>query len=147
MGAAAGDYDNDGFADLVGQVKGTGNRFSTGTGMKPLPTLRRKPCCWGTVPGLGKAWGVTAGWFDYNNSSTAGLLDLFVVNYLDYNVKTASLCHVEAAPTNCLPNDFHGTPNILYRNNGDGTFTDVSEPSHISRYVGKGMGVAFGGLR
>src|SRR6185312_13230208 len=43
----------------------------------------------------------------------------------------------------CSPNDFSGTPNILYRNNGDGTFTDVSQQSHIAQYVGKGMGLAF----
>jgi hypothetical protein len=46
-------------------------------------------------------------------------------------------------PTYCSPNDFQGAPNILYRNNGDGTFTDVSTSSHIGQYVGKGMGVAF----
>jgi hypothetical protein len=43
----------------------------------------------------------------------------------------------------CSPHEYRGTPNILYRNNGDGTFTDVSEPSHIARYIGKGMGLAF----
>ena len=47
-------------------------------------------------------------------------------------------------PDYCPPVEFQGMPNILYRNNGDGTFTDVSELSHISSYVGKGMGVAFG---
>jgi hypothetical protein len=50
---------------------------------------------------------------------------------------------VQKLPTYCSPNDFQGAPNILYRNNGDGTFTDVSASSHIGQYVGKGMGVAF----
>lgn len=83
---------------------------------------------------------MTAGWFDYNND---GLLDLLVINYLDYDIKTASLCRVRGIPNYCSPNGFRGTPNILYRNNGDGTFTDASRQSHISQYIGKGMGVAF----
>ena len=66
-----------------------------------------------------------------------------MVNYLDYDVKTAAICSTRKIQTYCSPNDFKGLPNILYRNNGDGTFTDVSEESHIGRYTGKGMGVAF----
>ncbi len=139
MGVAAGDYDNDGFVDLY--IAGVNrNQLFHNNGNGTFTDVTAQAGVTGTVPGLGKAWAVTAGWFDYNND---GLLDLLVVNYLDYDIKTAALCHVEAVPTYCSPNDFHGTPNILYRNNGDGTFTDVSEPSHISRYVGKGMGVAF----
>ena len=68
---------------------------------------------------------------------------MLVVNYLNYDLKTAAACSVGKLPTYCSPNDFQGTPNILYRNNGDGTFTDVSAASHIGQYVGKGMGVAF----
>jgi hypothetical protein len=90
----------------------------------------------GVIPGFGKPWAITAGWFDYNND---GLLDLFVVNYLDYDIKTAPLCDNGKLPAYCSPNNFQGTPNILYRNNGNGTFTDVSKQSHISQYVGKGM--------
>jgi hypothetical protein len=139
MGVAAGDYDNDGSVDLY--IAGVNrNQLLHNNGDGTFTDVTAKAGVNGTVPGLGKAWAVTAGWLDYNND---GLLDLFVVNYLDYNIKTANHCHVEAVATYCSPNDFQGTPNILYRNNGDGTFTDVSEASHISRYVGKGMGVAF----
>lgn len=139
MGVAAGDYDNDGYVDLY--VTGFNqNQLFHNNGDGTFTDVTAKAGVAGIVPGMGKAWAVAAGWFDYNND---GLLDLLVINYLDYNVKTASLCSVQKLPTYCSPNDFQGTPNILYRNNGDGTFTDVSVSSHIGQYVGKGMGVAF----
>ena len=83
---------------------------------------------------------MTAGWLDYNND---GKLDLFVVNYLDYDLKTAASCSVHKITTYCSPDDFKALPNILYKNNGDGTFTDVSVSSHVANYPNKGMGVAF----
>jgi hypothetical protein len=139
MGVAAGDYDNDGFVDLY--VTGVNrNQLFHNNGDGTFTDLTEKAGVGGVVPKLGKAWSVAAGWFDYNND---GLLDLFVVNYLNYSVKTATHCVQQGLPAYCSPVDYLGTPNILYRNNGDGTFTDVSEQSHISQYVGKGMGVAF----
>ncbi|WP_158787840.1 CRTAC1 family protein [Granulicella sp. L46] len=139
MGVATGDYDNDGFVDLY--VTGVNhNQLFHNNGNGTFSDVTEKAGVKGIVPGIGKAWAVAAGWFDYNND---GLLDLLVVNYLNYDIKTASACSVGKLPTYCSPNDFQGTPNILYRNNGDGTFTDVSTASHIGQYVGKGMGVAF----
>ncbi|PYX28867.1 MAG: CRTAC1 family protein [Acidobacteria bacterium] len=139
MGEGVGDYDNDGFVDLY--VTGVNrNQLLHNNGDGTFTDVTEKAGVAGIVPKLGKAWSVAAGWFDYNND---GLLDLLVVNYLNYSIKTASLCVQEGRPAYCSPVDFLGMPNILYRNNGDGTFTDVSEQSHISRYVGKGMGVAF----
>jgi enediyne biosynthesis protein E4 len=139
MGVAAGDYDNDGFVDLY--VTGVNrNQLFHNNGDGTFTDVTEKAGVGGIVPKLGKAWSVAAGWFDYNND---GLLDLFVVNYLNYNIKTATPCVQQGLPAYCSPVDFLGTPNILYRNNGDGTFTDVSEPSGISKYVGKGMGLAF----
>ncbi len=139
MGVAAGDYDNDGFVDLY--VTGFNrNQLFHNNGDGTFTDVTEKAGVAGRVPGIGKAWAVAAGWFDYNND---GLLDLLVVNYLNYDLKTAAACTVGKLPTYCSPSDFQGTPNILYRNNGDGTFTDVSAASHIGQYVGKGMGVAF----
>jgi hypothetical protein len=139
MGVAAGDYDNDGYVDLY--IAGVNhNQLLRNNGDGTFTDVTAKAGVEGVISGLGKAWAVTAGWIDYNND---GLLDLFVVTYLNYNIKTAVLCHVQQYPTYCSPNDFQGMPNILYRNNGDGTFTDVSVQSHIAQYVGKGMGVAF----
>ena len=139
MGAAAGDYDNDGFVDLY--VTGVNrNQLFHNNGDGTFTDVTEKSGVGGVIPQIGKAWSVAAGWFDYNND---GRLDLFVVNYLNYSVKTATPCVQQGLPAYCSPVDFLGTPNILYRNNGDGTFTDVSEQSHISKYVGKGMGLAF----
>ena len=139
MGAAAADYDNDGFTDLY--VAGYNcNQLFHNNGDGTFTDVTDKAGVAGIIPKYGKAWSVSAGWFDYNND---GLLDLFVVNYLNYDIKSASLCVQEGLPAYCSPVDFLGTPNILYRNNGDGTFTDVSQQSHISDFVGKGMGLSF----
>ena len=139
MGVAAADYDNDGFVDLY--VTGVNhNQLLHNNGDGTFTDVTAKAGVAGMVPKLGKAWAVTAGWFDYNND---GLLDLLVINYLNYDITTAAHCSSEGNPTYCSPVQFLGTPNILYRNNGDGTFTDVSEASHIAQFVGKGMGVSF----
>ncbi len=139
MGVAAGDYDNDGFVDLY--VTGVNhNQLLHNNGDGTFTDVTAKAGVAGMAPKLGKAWAVTAGWFDYNND---GLLDLLVINYLNYDISTATHCISEGNPAYCSPVEFLGTPNILYRNNGDGTFTDVSEESRIAQYVGKGMGVSF----
>ena len=139
MGVAAGDYDNDGFVDLY--VTGVNhNQLFHNNGDGTFTDVTAKAGVAGVIPKYGKAWSQTAGWFDYNND---GLLDLLVVNYLNYDIKTATHCLQVGIPAYCSPVNFLGTPNILYRNNGDGTFTDVSEQSHISQFVGKGMGVSF----
>jgi hypothetical protein len=138
MGVAVGDYDNDGFDDLyVAGVNANQLLHNNGNGTFTDVTLKAG------VPGTSgssKPWAVTAGWFDYDND---GLLDLLVVNYLNYHIGSVVLCHSGKYPSYCSPDGFQGTSNILYHNNGDGTFTNVSLESHISRYVGKGMGVAF----
>ncbi|MFZ2020593.1 MAG: CRTAC1 family protein [Terracidiphilus sp.] len=140
MGVAAGDYDNDGWVDLY--VVGVNhNQLLHNNGDGTFTDVTERAGVSGKIPGMGKPWAVAAGWFDYNND---GLLDLLVINYLDYNIATAKLCSLDGVRTYCAPGNFGGTRNILYRNNGDGTFTDVSASSHIDRYVGKGMGVAFG---
>ncbi len=139
MGVAAGDYDNDGREDLY--VTGVNrNQLFHNNGDGTFTDVTAKAGVPGTVPGIGKAWSVAAGWLDYNND---GLLDLLVINYLNYDLKTASTCSTHKVVTYCSPDDFQGLPNILYRNNGDGTFTDVSAASHVGQYIGKGMGVAF----
>jgi hypothetical protein len=139
MGVAAGDYDNDGFVDLY--VTGVNrNQLLHNNGDGTFTDVTEKAGVAGTVPGYGKPWAVAAGWFDYKND---GRLDLLVIDYLDYSVPTAKLCFIGDVRAYCAPGNFKGMPNILYRNNGDGTFADVSKASHIAQYVGKGMGLAF----
>ena len=139
MGVAAGDYDNDGYVDLY--VTGVNrNQLFHNNGDGTFTDVTDKTGVGGMSRGQRKPWSVAAGWIDYNND---GLLDLFVVNYLDYSIDTAHSCESNGIVSYCSPNEYRGTPNILFRNNGNGTFTDVSGPSHVSRYVGKGMGVAF----
>jgi enediyne biosynthesis protein E4 len=138
MGVAAGDYDNDGFVDLY--VTGFNcNQLFHNNGDGTFTDSTEKAGVSGVLK-RGKPWSVAAGWIDYDND---GLLDLFVVNYLDYSLSTAHSCKTGNVVDYCSPDEYRGTPNILYRNNGDGTFTDVSQQSRISQYLGKGMGVAF----
>ena len=84
-------------------------------------------------------WTVGAAWLDVNND---GLLDLFVVNYLAWDINSEPTC--EAAPGRfdyCHPKFYKPTPNQLFLNNGDGTFRDISAESGIRAHPGKGMGV------
>jgi hypothetical protein len=138
VGAAAADYDNDGRTDLY--VTGFNVNFlyhSNGDGTFTDVTAKAG------VPGVSSAekklWGISAAWLDYDND---GKLDLFVANYLDWSFATSRVCGSPGKRLSCSPTLYKGEPNILYHNNGNGTFTDVSEGMGISRHVGKGMGVA-----
>ena len=139
MGAAVGDYDNDGRPDLfVANVNGNQLFHNNGDGTFTDVTAKAKVS--GALFGGRKMWSVSAGWFDYNND---GLLDLFVSNYCKWDPANEPVCTGLDGRGYCHPNSFAPLPNTLYRNNGDGTFTDVSEETGISRVLGKGMGVVF----
>ena len=135
IGAAAADFDNDGFPDLfVAGVNHSTLYRNRGDGTFEDVTVQA-----GIHPGV---WSVGAGWFDYDND---GRLDLFVVNYVAWNPAQEVFCGDarRAYRTYCHPQGYAGLSNMLYHNNGDGTFTDVSRSSGIAGHVGKGMAVAF----
>jgi len=84
-------------------------------------------------------WTVGAAWLDVNND---GLLDLFVVNYLAWDINADPTCEATPGlPDYCDPKFYKPTPNQLFLNNGDGTFRDISAQSGIRAHPGKGMGV------
>ncbi len=137
-GAAAADYDNDGFPDLF--LAGVNRNLlyrNRGDGTFEEVTKRAGL---DHEPGRRKPWSIGAGWFDYDND---GRLDLFVVNYCVWIPEKDPPCTVGKSRTYCHPKYYDGLTNQLYHNNGDGTFTDVSGPSGIAAHVGKGMAVSF----
>jgi hypothetical protein len=89
-------------------------------------------------PEYGPLWSETAVWVDVNND---GLLDLFVVNYLQWMYSEKSLCASRDFTDYCSPKLYKGQPNQLFLNKGDGTFEDVSKEWGVRSLVGKGMGV------
>jgi hypothetical protein len=82
---------------------------------------------------------VGGAWVDVNND---GLLDLFVVNYLTWNIDTEPPCGYLGRREYCHPKFYKKLPNQLFLNNGDGTFKDISAESGIRAHPGKGMGAA-----
>jgi hypothetical protein len=139
FGVAAADYDNDGDVDL----------FVTGMPRSHLYRNRGDGRFEDVAPKAGvenrQQWPITAAWVDYDND---GALDLFVVNYVKWNPATEPFCGDadKKYRTYCHPRYYTGLPNTLFRNNKDGTFTDMSAASGIAAHVGKGMGVAIGDL-
>ncbi len=140
MGVAVGDYDNDGWPDLfVANV--AGNQLFHNNGDGTFTDVSAKAGLGGALLDGKKMWSVGAGWFDYNND---GLLDLFVVNYCKWEVNKDPACLVNGEVRGyCHPKYYAPLHNTLYRNNGDGTFTDVSESTGIAAKMGKGMSVSF----
>jgi hypothetical protein len=132
MGVAVGDYDNDGYPDLYVTSYGKNILYhNNGDGTFTDVTARAGV--------TGGGWSVSAGFFDYDND---GKLDLFVTRYMLWDTKHSKDCG-GSFHTYCPPEDFPATTSILYHNNGNGTFTDVSERSGIAAKKGRALGVAF----
>jgi len=135
MGAAVGDYDNDGSQDLyVTNYGGNTLYHNNGDGTFTDVTARAGVAASG--------WSTSAGFFDMDND---GRLDLFVTRYVDWTFQNNRYCG-ERKPgyrAYCHPDNYAGMTNVLYHNNGDGTFTDVSSKAGITDPPGKGLGVSF----
>ncbi len=132
MGVAIGDYDNDGKPDVfVANVNG--NQLFHNNGDGTFSDVTAKAGVAGTM------WSVGGTWVDYNND---GLLDLFVSNYCQWDPRTEPPCVINGHRVSCSPRSYKPLPNTLYRNNGDGTFTDVSVETGIAAHVGRNMGAA-----
>lgn len=136
MGVAAADFDNDGDTDLcvtdyggiiLYRNEGNGS-FADVTSQANLQT---------------KGWTTSAGFFDYNND---GYLDLFICRYMQWDFVSGGIFCGDARPQGrsyCHPDKFPQISNYLFKNNGNGKFTDVSAESGLAKSVGKALGVAF----
>lgn len=137
--AAVADFDNDGWPDLfVGGVHHNtlyrNNGDGTFSDVTEKAGIRNTP-----DPEYGPLWAIDGVWVDVNAD---GLLDLFVVNYLQWDFRAEPLCEYKGESDYCSPRMYKGTPNQLYLNRGGGRFEDVSAAWGIRAKVGKGMGGA-----
>ncbi|HYY42218.1 MAG TPA: VCBS repeat-containing protein, partial [Pyrinomonadaceae bacterium] len=134
FGAAAGDYDNDGFVDLYVTAYG-GNTLYRNKGDGTFADVTKQL-------GVGASgWSTSAGWFDYDRD---GRLDLFVLRYMDWDFERGALyCGTPTVRAYCHPDTFKPATNILFHQKPDGTFADVSAPTKIADVPGKGLGVVF----
>jgi hypothetical protein len=138
MGTATADYDNDGDTDLFVTSYGDSVLYcNNGNGTFTDMTAQAKI----KVDG----WPTSAGFLDYDND---GDLDLFVCRYVQWNFASNIHCGARTPEgrSYCHTDNFKPITNLLFRNNGDSTFTDVSQASQIASSAGKGLGVAFADL-
>ncbi len=134
MGVAVGDYNNDGFPDLLVTAVGQ-NRLFLNDGRGRFTDVTAKA-------GLGgrTAFSTSAMWFDYDRD---GWLDLLVCNYVKWSPEHDVFCSVDGKRKSyCTPEAYHGETCWLFRNHGDGTFEDVTAKSGIFDSTSKSLGVA-----
>ena len=148
-GVAVFDYDNDGNLDIfftngadITTLKKDSPKYSNhlfhNNGDGTFTDVTEKSGLAQMDKEYGPLWSVGAAWVDVNND---GLLDLFVVNYMSWNVNKEPPCTFEGKPEYCHPKFYKELPNQLFLNMGDGKFVDISEKSGIRAHPGKGMGV------
>ena len=136
LGCCVGDYDNDGFTDLYVTNFG-GNVLYHNNGD-------------GTFTDATESAGVGGNQFSsgcaFVDLDADGYLDLYVVNYVQFDPATNPECTRQGVRTYCTPEALQGAADVLYRNNGDGTFTDITAEAGISGANGKGLGVVCGDI-
>ncbi len=139
FGVAVADYDNDGYPDIYM----TGYRHSVLLHNNHDGTFTDVTAKAGV--GDEGQWGTAAGWFDYDHD---GLLDLLVTNYVQFDEDHPVHCGDDRPGYRayCHPDSFHGSSARLYHNNGDGTFTDVTEKAGLTNQDGKSLAVVLADL-
>jgi len=135
MGAATGDFNNDGHPDLYVTSLG-GNTLYRNNGDGTFTDVTAQAGV------AGSGWCVSACFVDYDRD---GLLDLVVTRYLDWSFDRNIYCgeHKPGYRSYCHPNEYGPVTHLIYHNNGDGTFTDVSRESGFAAAPGKGLGITF----
>ena len=133
MGCAAGDYDNDGRVDLYVSALGPDRLFRN----QEDGTFQDVTC----KAGLGNAeFATSVAWLDYDRD---GNLDLIVTNYVEWSIKTDIHCSLDGVNKSyCTPESYPGASSRLYRNQGDGTFADVTRKAGLLDSTSKALGVA-----
>jgi len=135
MGAAVGDYDNDGYQDLLVTSFGSVTLFHN-NGNGTFTDVTRQA----GVSDSG--WSTSAAFFDYDRD---GHLDLFVAHYVDFTTAANKLCNDPAGARDyCSPRAYHPVPARLFHNDGHGHFVDVTAAAGITKAYGAGLGVAVG---
>src|SRR2546423_403151 len=133
QGVCVGDYDNDGWEDLYVTYFGKNRLYHNQSGVFTEVGEKAR------VAGSGKAWGTGCAFVDYDRD---GLLDLVVANYVDFDLSNApapgerTACMWKGVPVMCGPRGLPGAKNILYHNQGDGYFEDVTTKAHIDQTNG-----------
>jgi len=133
MGCAIADYDNDGYQDILVTAYGRCSLYhNNGNGTFTDVTDKAGLA----APG----WTTSAVWFDYDND---GKLDLFLCSFVQFSPKSDVFCGDNKLGKRfyCIPRVFKPTPSLLFHNNGDGSFKEVSEGTPIARAMGKALGV------
>jgi len=133
MGVAVGDYDNNNFPDMLVTAYGKSILYrNNGDGTFTNATDKAGVAS----PG----WTTSAVWFDYDND---GLLDLFLCSFVEFGANKNIICGDNKLGRRfyCIPRVFKPTPSFLYRNNGDGTFTETGRGTEIEKALGKALGV------
>jgi hypothetical protein len=130
IGVAAGDYDSDGWVDLLVTNYGRNTLYrNRGNGTFEDVTERAGLA----APGIY----TSAVWFDFDNNGT---LDLFIGHFVHYSKDLERECKTDGVYHYCYPLSYDPWPSKLYKNNGNGTFSDVSNVSGIGKYPGKTFG-------
>ncbi|HEU4925838.1 MAG TPA: CRTAC1 family protein [Vicinamibacterales bacterium] len=133
MGCAITDYDNDGYQDILVTAYGRCTLYHN-NGDGTFTDVTEKAGL--AAPG----WTTSAVWLDYDND---GKLDLFLCSFVQFSPKSDVFCGDNKLGKRfyCIPRVFKPTPSLLFHNNGDGTFKEVSEGTPIARAMGKALGV------